>query len=59
MVAMGDFVYGGMENWGLILYNENKFLVEPGSSSAQAHELAASIVAHEIVHQVRHLLVER
>ncbi|XP_064596449.1 aminopeptidase N-like [Liolophura sinensis] len=51
MVALTDFVYGGMENWGLILYDEKKFLVEPGVTSTRAHELGASIISHEIVHQ--------
>ena len=51
MAAIPEFQYGGIENFGLILYRESCFLVKPGITSFKALLFAANCVTHEIVHQ--------
>lgn len=54
MVAVPDFGFSAMENWGLITFRESAFLVPEDSnksSSAKHKERVASIVAHELAHQ--------
>jgi hypothetical protein len=41
-----------MENWGLITYGESYFAVNDETSPASQKQIAASIMAHEIAHQV-------
>nr|XP_045582294.1 aminopeptidase N-like isoform X1 [Procambarus clarkii] len=43
--------FGGMENWGLILYGEAALLYEEGVSSARDKQYIGTIVAHEVAHQ--------
>jgi len=42
---------GAMEDWGLISYAEDVFLVDPQRSSPKTVRGAYSIIAHEIAHQ--------
>lgn len=42
-----------MENWGLVTYQEGVLLYEEGVTSTLAKERIASIIAHELAHQVR------
>uniref|UniRef100_A0AAG5DQM7 Aminopeptidase n=1 Tax=Anopheles atroparvus TaxID=41427 RepID=A0AAG5DQM7_ANOAO len=54
MVAVPDFGFRAMENWGLITFRESALLVPEDnnrSSSAKHTETVASVVAHELVHQ--------
>ncbi|XP_058826206.1 aminopeptidase N isoform X2 [Topomyia yanbarensis] len=54
MVAVPDFGFSAMENWGLITFRESAFLVPEDnnrSSSARHKERVASVVAHELAHQ--------
>ncbi|XP_058451744.1 aminopeptidase N isoform X2 [Malaya genurostris] len=54
MVAVPDFGFSAMENWGLITFRESAFLVPEDnnrSSSARHMERVASVVAHELAHQ--------
>ncbi|XP_053682785.1 aminopeptidase N-like [Sabethes cyaneus] len=54
MVAVPDFGFSAMENWGLITFRESAFLVPEDtnkSSSAKHKERVASVVAHELAHQ--------
>ncbi|XP_058127378.1 aminopeptidase N [Anopheles ziemanni] len=54
MVAVPDFGFRAMENWGLITFRESALLVPEDnnrSSSAKHTEAVASVVAHELVHQ--------
>ncbi|XP_035776624.1 aminopeptidase N-like isoform X2 [Anopheles albimanus] len=54
LVAVPDFGFRAMENWGLITFRESALLVpedDNRSSSAKHMEAVASVVAHELVHQ--------
>jgi len=52
MIAIPDFAAGAMENWGLITYRETALLYEPGASSESNKKRVASVVSHELAHQV-------
>jgi len=43
---------GAMENWGLVTYGEDFLLTHPETSSASGYYRVASVVAHELAHQV-------
>lgn len=51
MVAVGDFAFGAMENWGLITYRETRLLIDDLNSSVSDRQSVALTVAHEIAHQ--------
>lgn len=54
MVAVPDFGFSAMENWGLITFRESALLIPTGEgqdSSAEHNERVASIIAHELAHQ--------
>ena len=51
MIAVPEFKNAGMENWGLITYNELALLFEDGKSSAVQQEDIELVIAHEISHQ--------
>ncbi|XP_070178504.1 uncharacterized protein [Littorina saxatilis] len=48
-VAVPDFNFGAMENWGLIIYRE-AILYQPGVTSASYEYWMGSVVCHEIAH---------
>jgi aminopeptidase N len=50
-VALPDFSYGAMENWGLITYRETTLLAEPDTISISSKQYVALVVAHELAHQ--------
>lgn len=41
-----------MENWGLITYRETNLLYDEKQSSSLNKQRVASVIAHELVHQV-------
>ncbi|XP_047453445.1 aminopeptidase Ey-like [Mugil cephalus] len=49
-IALPDFYFGAMENWGLVTYRETNLLFEPATSSNRNRETTASIIAHELAH---------
>ncbi len=51
LIAVPDFAFGAMENWGAITFRENLLLHDPRTTSRQAEVRIAEVVAHEIVHQ--------
>ncbi|XP_055677770.1 aminopeptidase N isoform X2 [Lutzomyia longipalpis] len=54
LVAVPDFGFSAMENWGLIFFRESAMLVPEDKerrSSAEHTEHVASILAHELAHQ--------
>lgn len=51
-IAIPDFGTGAMENWGLITYRETNLLYDEKESSSYNKQRVASVIAHELVHQV-------
>ncbi|XP_061628950.1 aminopeptidase N-like isoform X2 [Phyllopteryx taeniolatus] len=49
-IALPDFYFGAMENWGLVTYRETKLLNSPLTSTSQNKESTATIIAHELAH---------
>ncbi|XP_066504896.1 aminopeptidase N-like [Hoplias malabaricus] len=49
-IALPDFYFGAMENWGLVTYRETKLLFDPLISSNGNKEKTATIIAHELAH---------
>jgi len=41
-----------MENWGLITFRETALLYDPHGSSTANKERVASVISHELAHQV-------
>lgn len=50
LVAVPDFVFGAMENWGAMLFRESAMLLEEKSPSRMVFRVG-EVVAHETVHQ--------
>jgi len=51
LIALPDFAFGAMENWGAMTFRENLLLVYPGITSRTALKRIFAVIAHEIVHQ--------
>ncbi|MCF8050701.1 MAG: M1 family metallopeptidase [Desulfobacterales bacterium] len=51
LIAVPDFAFGAMENWGAITFRENLLLRYPESTSKSGLERICEVTAHEIVHQ--------
>uniref|UniRef100_A0A8D3DZ95 Aminopeptidase n=1 Tax=Scophthalmus maximus TaxID=52904 RepID=A0A8D3DZ95_SCOMX len=49
-IALPDFYFGAMENWGLVTYRETRLLYDPSTSSNRNKETTATIIAHELAH---------
>uniref|UniRef100_A0A8C8DAP9 Alanyl (membrane) aminopeptidase-like b n=1 Tax=Oryzias sinensis TaxID=183150 RepID=A0A8C8DAP9_9TELE len=49
-IALPDLVTTGMENWGLITYQESSVLYQEGVSSLLHKEKVATVIAHELAH---------
>ncbi|CAN9498632.1 unnamed protein product [Ophioblennius macclurei] len=49
-IALPDFYFGAMENWGLVTYRETNLLYDPLTSSNKNKETTVTIVAHELAH---------
>ena len=52
MIAVTDFAFGAMENWGLIVYRESAMLYDPIVNFASNKRSVATTVAHELAHMV-------
>lgn len=50
MIAIPDFPYGAMENWGLITYKETKLLYNEATSNADDKLEISITVSHELAH---------
>jgi aminopeptidase N len=50
-IAMPGGFRGAMENWGAIVYNETRLLVDPQSSPELTRQLVYIVAAHEMAHQ--------
>lgn len=51
LIAVPDFSYLAMENWGLIAYRETALLVDLENTSTTFKQQAALTISHEISHQ--------
>jgi len=51
LIAIPDFAFGAMENWGAITFRENLLLHYPGVTSRAGEERICEVIAHEIAHQ--------
>jgi len=51
LIAVPDFAFGAMENWGAITFRENLLLDIPGVTSREARARICEVIAHEITHQ--------
>lgn len=49
-IAVPDFAFGAMENYGAITFRENALLVYPEVTSKPALARVASVIAHETAH---------
>ncbi len=51
LIAIPDFEFGAMENWGLITFRETAIFVDPAKSSVPQRRRVAEVVLHELAHQ--------
>lgn len=51
LIAIPDFAYGAMENWGAVTYRESTLLVDEELSSSANKQWVALVIAHELAHQ--------
>ncbi len=51
LIAVPDFAFGAMENWGAITFRENLLLTHPATTSRDNKARICEVIAHEIVHQ--------
>jgi len=51
LIAIPDFEYGAMENWGAITFRETAIFVDPQKSSVPQRRRVAEVVLHELAHQ--------
>lgn len=56
MVAIDNFPFSAMENWGLIVYLQRVLLFKPAEDTVYYKERIARIVSHELAHMVWLLL---
>ncbi len=50
-IAVPDFAFGAMENWGAILYREDAMLFDRKTTSFSGKKRVCEVIAHEIAHQ--------
>ena len=51
LIAVPDFAFGAMENWGAITFRENLLLSFPELTSKAGTQRICEVIAHEIAHQ--------
>ena len=51
LIAVPDFAFGAMENWGAITFRENLLLYDPKNTDAESEERICEVIAHEMAHQ--------
>ncbi|MDA8142222.1 MAG: M1 family metallopeptidase [Desulfobacteraceae bacterium] len=51
LIAVPDFAFGAMENWGAITFRENLLLHFAGLTSQSGVQRICEVIAHEIAHQ--------
>jgi len=56
-LAATAFNAGAMENWGLVIYREYLLLWNPNLDTPHDKYRVTEVIAHELAHQVRRLVV--
>ncbi|MFC1516218.1 M1 family metallopeptidase [Thermodesulfobacteriota bacterium] len=51
LLAIPDFAFGAMENWGAVTFRENLLLHYPDVTSRSGETRICEVIAHEIAHQ--------
>ena len=51
LIAIPDFAFGAMENWGAITFRENLLLYYPDITSSSGEQRICEVIAHELAHQ--------
>ncbi|XP_045467172.1 aminopeptidase N-like isoform X3 [Harmonia axyridis] len=51
LVAIPEFGFGAMENWGLITFRESMLLFDSNNTSIEDQKNIAHVLAHELAHQ--------
>ncbi len=51
LIAVPDFAFGAMENWGAMTFRENLLLKDPEATSRAGEERICEVIAHETAHQ--------
>jgi len=51
LIAIPDFAFGAMENWGAMTFRENLLLHYPNVTSRLGEARICEVIAHEIAHQ--------
>jgi len=51
LIAVPDFAFGAMENWGAVTFRENLLLYDSAKTSKAGMQRICEVIAHEIVHQ--------
>lgn len=51
LIAIPDFAFGAMENWGAITFRENLLLHYPDFTSRADEQRICEVIAHEMAHQ--------
>ena len=51
VIAVPDFAFGAMENWGAITFRENLLLYDPELTAVDGEERICEVIAHEMAHQ--------
>ncbi len=51
LLAVPDFAFGAMENWGAMLFRENLLLYYPGRTTREGLKRLGEVIAHETAHQ--------
>ena len=50
-IAIPDFAYGAMENWGAITYRELLAFMDPAATTTETKKRQAMVAAHELGHK--------
>ena len=50
LIAIPDFAFSAMENWGLVTYRETCLLVDAKNTSSERKQWIALVVTHELAH---------
>ena len=52
MIAVPEFLFGAMENWGLVVYKEKSMLYDPLDTAEIDKQFVTMVISHELAHMV-------